>query len=206
MALSEYNSMASYYDFVLEPVLRGMRKKIVKTGRVSKGMKILEVACGTGVQGERFRKAGALYTGVDLSPAMLAVAEKRKLGCLHADGTELPLETNSFDLSTITLALHEVEPETSRKLLNEMIRVTKKDGALIIVDYTLPGKRSLYSTIGKKSVHYVEKLVGGSHYSNYLKFMESGGLLTFLEQFDIEVLENISVFGGNIGIFRAGLQ
>lgn len=206
MALNEYNSMASYYDFVLEPIFRGVRKRIVEISRVTPGMKILEVACGTGAQGERFRKAGALYTGVDLSPAMLAVAEKRNLGCLLADGTKLPLENNTFDLSTITLALHEVEPETSRKLVNEMIRVTKKDGFLIIVDYTLSGKRSLYSNIGKKSVHYIEKLVGGSHYTNYLKFMDSGGLLTFLEQFNIEVLEKIPVFGGNIGIFRTGLQ
>ncbi len=206
MAVSEYNSMASYYDFVLEPVLWRMRRTIVGMSGVTSGTGVLEVACGTGAQGERFRKAGALYTGVDLSPAMLAVAAKRNLGCLHADGTSLPMEDNLFDLSTITLALHEVAPETSRELVLEMIRVTKNEGSILIADYTLPGKNSLYSNIGRKSVHYIEKLVGGSHYRNYLKFMDAGGLLSFLKTFDIEISDQQLTFGGNIGIVKASLK
>ncbi|MCK5672154.1 MAG: methyltransferase domain-containing protein, partial [Spirochaetales bacterium] len=86
--------MASYYDKVLEPFLWKMRRKIVKISNTHTGMKVLEVACGTGIQAVRFKKAGAEYTGVDLSSAMLEVAGKRKLECLHADGTELPLEDN----------------------------------------------------------------------------------------------------------------
>jgi len=77
MAVEEYNSMASYYDIVLEPILWKMRRKIIKTSNIYRGMKILEVACGTGTQAVRFKKAGAEYTGVDLSPAMLNVAEKK---------------------------------------------------------------------------------------------------------------------------------
>jgi len=173
MAVEEYDSMASYYDKVLEPILWKMRRKIIKVSNIQKGMKVLEVACGTGSQAVRFKKAGAEYTGVDLSPAMLSVAEKRNLTCLHADGTELPLEDNTFDLSTITLALHEVDPTVCEQIVNEMIRVTKSEGSLVLVDYTLPAKKTIYSSLGYKSVHYIEKLVGGSHYRNYRKFMKS---------------------------------
>jgi len=200
MAVSEYDAMASYYDKVLEPILWKMRRKIIKISNIQKGMKVLEVACGTGTQAVRFKKAGAEYTGVDLSPAMLDIAEKKKLECLHADGTELPLEDNIFDLSTITLALHEVDPVVSEQIVNEMLRVTKSEGSLVLVDYTLPAKKTLYSGLAYKSVYYIEKLVGGSHYSNYLKFMKSGGLISFLESFDLEIQEMQSIFGGNIGI------
>ncbi len=78
MAVSEYDSMASYYDKVLEPILWKMRRNIIKVSNVQKGMKVLEVACGTGTQAVRFKKVGADYTGVDLSPAMLEVAGKKK--------------------------------------------------------------------------------------------------------------------------------
>ncbi|MCK5674729.1 MAG: methyltransferase domain-containing protein [Spirochaetales bacterium] len=201
MAVSEYDSMASYYDKVLEPILWKMRRKIIKVSNIQKGMKVLEVACGTGTQAVRFKKKGAEYTGVDLSPAMLEVAEKKNLNCLHADGTKLPLEDNFFDLSTITLALHEVDPEVSKQLIIEMLRVTKGDGSLVLVDYT-KSKKNIYSKIANSSIHYVEKLVGGSHYRNYKKFMKSGGLKAFLESFDFDIIEEKLIFGGNIGIIR----
>ena len=202
MAVEEYNSMASYYDKVLEPILWKMRRKIIIVSNIHRGMKVLEVACGTGTQAVRFKKAGAEYTGVDLSPAMLNVAEQRNLKCLHADGTKLPLEDNTFDLSTITLALHEVDPEISRQIVLEMLRVTKSDGFLVIVDYTKSNKKSIYRKMGNSSIHYIEKLVGGSHYRNYKKFMESGGLTAFLKPFNLEIIEEKLIFGGNVGIIK----
>ena len=202
MAVKEYDSMASYYDKVLEPVLWKMRRKIVKVSNIHSGMKVLEVACGTGTQAVRFKKAGAEYIGVDLSPAMLDVANKRNIECLHADGRELPLEENTFDLSTITLALHEVDPEIRKQIVEEMIRVTKPDGFLVIVDYTISGRNNIISTLSDRVIHYVEKLVGGSHYRNYRKFMKSGGLISFLEPFDPEIIEAKFIFSGNIGIIK----
>ena len=194
--------MASYYDKVLEPILWKMRRKIIKISNLKEGMKVLEVACGTGTQALRFKKAGAVYTGVDLSPAMLNMAEKRNLECLHADGTKLPLADSTFDLSTITLALHEVDYEISKQIILEMLRVTKQEGFLVLVDYTVPQKKSLFSGIGDKSIHYIEKRVGGSHYRNYKKFMKSGGLVSFLESFDLKISEKNLIFGGNIGIIK----
>ena len=83
-----------------------------------------------------------------------------------------------------------------------MIRVTKSEGYLVLVDYTLPAKKTLYSGLAYKSVYYIEKLVGGSHYRNYLEFMKSGGLISFLESFNLETQETQYIFGGNIGIIN----
>ena len=202
MAVEEYNSMATYYDTVLEPLLWRMRKKIVKISGVTEGTKVLEIACGTGAQAVRFKKAGADYTGVDLSPAMLKVAEGRKLECIHADGTGLALDSDGFDVSTITLALHEVNPDVRKGIMKEMIRLTAPGGYIIVVDYTIPSKGGLYSMIGKKAIHYIEKLVGGSHYRNYLKFMKAGGLESFVKPFGLEAAEKMYSAGGNIGILK----
>ena len=183
-------------------ILWKMRRKIVQVSDIQAGMKVLEVACGTGTQAVRFIKAGAVYTGVDLSPAMLNVAKKRKLECLHADGARLPLEDNSFDFSTITLALHEVDPEIRKQIVMEMIRVTKPEGSIVIVDYTISNRKDIFSSLSDRVIQYAEKSVGGSHYRNYGKFMKSGGLISFLDTFDLEIKETQFIFGGNIGIIK----
>ncbi len=202
MAVEEYNSMASYYDTVLEPVLWRLRRKIVKISRIKKGTRVLEIACGTGAQAVRFKRAGADYTGIDLSPAMLKVAEKRGLVCIHADGTKLSMDSGSFDVSTITLALHEVAPEIRKGIMDEMIRVTASGGSLVVADYTVPEKEGFYPWLGKKTIHIIEKLVGGDHFHNYLQFMQHGGLVGFLGSFGLELKDCHFSAGGNIGIYR----
>ena len=202
MAVEEYNSMASYYDTVLEPVLWRLRKKIVQMSRIHTGTRVLEIACGTGIQAVRFKVAGADYIGIDLSPAMLLVAKKRGLECIHADGTRLAMEPDSFDVVTITLALHEVAPEIRKGIMEEMIRVCVPGGYLVVVDYTVNKKGGLYPALGKKTIHFIEKLVGGSHYRNYLKFMQNGGLEGFLGFFELEIEDKSFSAGGNIGIYR----
>ena len=112
------------------------------------------------------------------------------------------MEENTFDLSTITLSLHEVDPEIRRQIVEEMIRVTKSEGFLIIVDYTISGRKDIFSNLSDRVIHYIEKLVGGSHYRNYRKFMKSGGLISFLDSFDPEIVEAEFIFGGNVGIIK----
>jgi ubiquinone/menaquinone biosynthesis C-methylase UbiE len=202
MGTSEYEGMAAYYDVMLEPMLASMRRRIVAMAEVRQGMKVLEVACGTGAQAVRFKKAGADFTGVDLSAAMLEVAGRKKLECLHADGTNLPLPDAVFDLSTISLALHEVDPEIRQRIVEEMVRVTKPGGILLLADYAASARKDPYSRLAGATIHLVEKMVGGSHYSNYQVFMASGALDAFTRPFGLEPAGEQRIFGGNIALLK----
>src|SRR5258708_37330977 len=42
-----------------------------------RGRDVLEIGCGIGADGANFAKAGARYTGVDLSPASVALTQTR---------------------------------------------------------------------------------------------------------------------------------
>src|SRR6056297_3028958 len=99
-----YAFSAHFYDMLLTPVLHTMRKKI--TSLIPEGSRVLEIACGTGAQGAHLHRNGIDYTGVDLSPAMLREAGKKKVNCYHADGSNLEIKNGSFDVVTISLALH----------------------------------------------------------------------------------------------------
>ena len=61
---------------------------------------ILDIGCGSGLSGEAITEAGHYWTGIDISPAMLAVALLRDVEgslILHDIGQGLPFRPASFD-------------------------------------------------------------------------------------------------------------
>jgi len=67
---------------------------------VSHPLHILDIGCGSGLSGEALTDAGHIWTGIDISPAMLGVAIKRDVeGSLicHDIGQGLPFRSASFD-------------------------------------------------------------------------------------------------------------
>src|SRR5688572_16530242 len=83
----------------------------------SQGLKVLEIGCGLGTDGAQFAKAGAEYTGVDLTDAAIELAQKRfELFNLPgkfqtADAEDLDFADDSFDLVYSHGVLHHT-PDT----------------------------------------------------------------------------------------------
>src|SRR5690242_5760952 len=50
--------------------------QLVKPARVSRGQRVLDVGCGTGVVAVSAARAGAKVTGLDLTPELLAEARQ----------------------------------------------------------------------------------------------------------------------------------
>lgn len=109
-----------------------------------KGEKILDVGCGTGVD---FRCYGEreIY-GVDISRDMLKYAqEKRPDAKLRVlDARKLPYPDEFFDVTITNRFICHI-PEY-KKVIKEMVRVTKR-GGVIIIDF--PNKNSLSSITTK---------------------------------------------------------
>lgn len=99
---------------------------------------VLEVAIGTGRNLPHY-PAGVTLTGLDLSPAMLALARARaaELGrevSLHeGDAQALPFPDTAFDTVVCTLGLCGVPDE--RKAIAEMHRVLRPGGKLLLLDH-----------------------------------------------------------------------
>lgn len=81
---------------------------------------------------------------------MLKVARQKNKGhektlrFIYDDATKLQFADNRFDISTITLALHEMDPSICMKVVKQLIRATKKNGKIIIVDYTVPKSKNFW--------------------------------------------------------------
>ncbi len=196
----EYTFLAPGYDALFEPLLKRMRETIVDM--IPPQSRVLEVACGTGAQAVRLRRIDSEYTGVDLSADMLSRARRKNVNCHAADGSDLPYNGGEFDAATISLALHEMDPEMRNSVMRELTRVLRPGGLLIVADYTFPAPGTRFGALFKAGIHLIERIAGGSHYRNYRHFMATGGLRSYLGRFETPILDEEPFFRGNIAVVK----
>jgi ubiquinone/menaquinone biosynthesis C-methylase UbiE len=132
------------YDLLVEKYLKILHNGFVETviNQSPAEGKFLDVGTGTGwiAIGVAKNTSGIEVTGVDLSDAMISVAGRnslktgvdQKVRLVMGDAKGLAFEDGTFDAVFCHNMLHHLpEPE---KLLNEMVRVAKPDGAVIVRD------------------------------------------------------------------------
>jgi SAM-dependent methyltransferase len=156
IASDEYRKLRNFYDsqyYAQAKRLPVPRHLHVLAQRLvfRKGVKLLDVACGTGEWLKAAVENGAKVTGIDISLRALTVASGQlQDGLLVAGlGEKLPFADNSFRLLT---CLGSLEHFPDKPLaLQEMKRVMTDDGELIIL---VPNAGFLTRRLG---------LYGGTH-------------------------------------------
>lgn len=191
-----FDLLAPFYDFVTLPISR-VRNKVVNVAHAREGSRILDVAAGTGKQAFAFAKKGYDVVGIDLSDAMLKVADKKnRFGNVKfevADATHLRFEDNSFDVVCVSFALHDMPLTIREKALKEIVRVTKVKGMIVVVDYALPNEK-----ISRYLIYHFVELYEGKYYSRFIK----SDLEALLGNTGIEVKEKLPVWLGAIRILK----
>lgn len=103
------------------------------------GKRVLEVGCGLGTDAVNFARAGADYTGIDLTPRSIELVKKRfeqeglRGRLLNADAENLPFPDDFYDLAYSHGVLHHT-PDTARAI-NELHRVLKPGGVAMVMLY-----------------------------------------------------------------------
>jgi len=207
-----YKRVANCYDLILGPLLKSIRNKVIEISDVKTHNSVLDVACGTGEQTLLFARKGAVVTGVDFSKNMIKVARKKNKGYektlsfIYGDATKLQFADNQFDISTITLALHEMDPSIRMKAIKQMIQVTKKNGKIIIVDYSVPKSKNFWTSLCKYAIWLVERIAGGEHYKNYKHFIKNGGLQKLIINLPLKLKNKRITYGGNLSIYNFSIK
>lgn len=153
----KYAFLSGLYDIVFNPFFSAARKKSFKMFGIKKNEKVLLVGVGTGLD-LPLLPAGAKVTGVDLSPAMLTKAEKKKTvdtQLLEMNAEKLKFKNGSFDVVILNLILSVVEnPE---KAMSEALRAVKKGGRIMVWDKFSPKKKAGPL---RKALNIVTSLIG----------------------------------------------
>ena len=127
----------------LSPFIAEVGELVVARAGIKKGMKVLDVACGTGNAARPAARAGASVTGLDLVPKLLdagrtkAAAEGLEIEWREGDAEALPFEDARFDRVFSTFG-HMFAPRHQRTA-SEMARVCRKGGTIVTATWTPEG-------------------------------------------------------------------
>ena len=115
---------------------------------------ILDCGCGTGNNLTMLRRYGRVC-GIDITWSGLAYARRRgEVQVARASATRLPFPAGQFDLVTSFDVLYAFDDEMERDALNEMYRVLRPGGQIIINVAALNFLRGNHSVLGGEVRRY----------------------------------------------------
>ena len=102
---------------------------------------LLDCGCGTGPMISLLyeKDPGKHYTGIDITPRMIEVAQAKELEgvtWVTGDCEDLPFEDDSFDVIICSNSFHHYP--NPQKFFDSAKRVLRPNGRLILQDYTAP--------------------------------------------------------------------
>jgi ubiquinone/menaquinone biosynthesis C-methylase UbiE len=144
--LEKYQRIAPFYDLLDLPFEHRRYRAIRPLLWQGLAGRLLDAGVGTG-RNIPFHPAAADVTGIDLSPKMLALAERRrsalggKVELRLMDVTRLDLADDSFDAAVATFLFCVLPDEQQVPALRELGRVVKPGGAIRLLEYVGPTGR-----------------------------------------------------------------
>jgi demethylmenaquinone methyltransferase/2-methoxy-6-polyprenyl-1,4-benzoquinol methylase len=162
--------IAARYDLINDLQSLGLHRRwknlLVKMAAVEPGNKALDLCCGTGDIAFALERAGAEVVGLDFSSAMLAVARERgqrassAVQFLEGDALKIPFGDSMFDIVTVGYGLRNLA--SWERGLEEMARVARPGGRLLVLDFGKPQSRlwrGLYFTYLRTVVPLLGKVL-----------------------------------------------
>jgi len=151
------SSAAEIYDeFFLPALFSAWAPQVVAAAQLLPGMRVVDVACGTGVLTIEAAEAvspGGTAVGVDLNPGMLAVARRKapEVEWRESPAEALPLGSDDFDAVVSQFGLMFFQDKEAA--LREMLRVLRPGGRLVISVWdsleNTPGYAGITSLLGR---------------------------------------------------------
>jgi demethylmenaquinone methyltransferase/2-methoxy-6-polyprenyl-1,4-benzoquinol methylase len=145
-----FESIAFSYDFQNSFLSLGRdiswRRALARSITIPRGGRVLDLATGTAELAMEIctRHRGARVTGLDFSPRMLAIGQRkiRAKGlrrCIDlnlGDARRLPFKTGSFDGATMAFGIRNIKER--KEVLQEIQRVLREGGRLWIMEFDCP--------------------------------------------------------------------
>ena len=149
-AVQLFRGLPEHYDRVGAVMSFGQdprwRRALVDALSPAPGMRILDVATGTGMVAFALAARGAEVVGLDQSEAMLGGARARlertpefadRLSFVLGEADALPFADGEFDALSFTYLLRYVDDPAAT--MRELARVVKPGGRIAMVEFGVPG-------------------------------------------------------------------
>ena len=175
-----YQRIARFYD-ILDLAFEFQRYQPLRR-EIWRGLKgrVLDAGVGTG-RNMPFCPVGARVTGIDLSPAMLARAEKRRgrlgsaVDLVAGDITATRFADDSFDAVVATFLFCVLGPEQQLPALRELARICRPGGEIPILEYAVSA-HPLRRTVMAIWAPWVRLLYGAAFDRETKRYVSDAGL------------------------------
>lgn len=213
-----FDEVSPRYD-LLNDLLSAYQARLWRVATVRalaprKGMRVLDLAAGTGTSSAAIAKHGAHVVAADFSQGMLDEGRRRhadneRIEFVWADATKLPFDDASFDAATISFGLRNVVDP--RVALEELRRVVKPGGRVVICEFSRPPHpviRVPYVWYSKHVLPRLAALVGGPREAyDYLTesisvWPNQTELLAWLQDAGFERVGYRNLTGGIVALHR----
>lgn len=162
-----FDSVAPHYDLADAVMTVGLvhwwRHATLRALGTVRGLKVLDLAAGTGSSSMVLARRGAKVVACDFSQGMLRQGARRlggRVALVGGDAAQLPFADNTFDKVTISFGLRNVQDVPGA--LAEMLRVTRPGGELVICEFSRPPwrpYRAVYRWYLTRVMPHLAKLV-----------------------------------------------
>ena len=137
---SMFDAVAARYDLTNTVLSHGQDRSWRRATRaalqIGPGDRVLDLAAGTAVSTVELAKSGAWCVACDFSVGMLSAGASRPVPMVAGDATKLPFNDGVFDAVTISFGLRNVVDTVGG--LQEMARVTRPGGRLVVCEFSTP--------------------------------------------------------------------
>ncbi len=169
-----YALLARWYGPATGFILKDARARLSGRCQERGFVRILDAGCGTGLLARDLCGRGFRVTGLDVSPAMLAVAAKGRAAAgeypLVHGSVPFPFAADTFDAVIFSLALHESDDDPAT-MLAEALRVAP---VCLALEWRMP-ECNLDLPL-HLLVHAIERCAGLRHYRRFRAFSQGGYL------------------------------
>lgn len=156
-----FDDTARHYDRISATLSfgtgRAYRKWALRRAGLKPGMRMLDVATGTGLAAQAALELGldpAQVVGLDPSAGMLREnQQRRRIPLVQAIGENIPFADNAFDFICMGYALRHVEDLIA--LFREFHRVLKPGGRVLILEISRPASPAAFAV----SQFYMDRLL-----------------------------------------------
>jgi|SRR5215467_2560424 len=139
-----------FYDLSAAVLFGGRRRSyraLLTAGGVRPGDRVLDVGCGPGYFARMLARAAGpdgSVVGIDAAPEMAEYASRRArrmANCRFQAGAaeSLPFDDGSFDVVVSSLVMHHLPDDQRPRAVQEMRRVLRSGGTLLVADYRPTG-------------------------------------------------------------------